>query len=93
MLYARSELLQTMAPWEGRVDDRHRQPDGGHHGIRRRGAEAGTPNTGIIGLGAALTYVSQLGLTQVPSMSDADALRARCPARGTGSDPLRPGAA
>ncbi len=32
VLYARSELLQTMAPWEGgRVDDRHRQPDGGHH--------------------------------------------------------------
>jgi cysteine desulfurase/selenocysteine lyase len=28
--------------------------------------EAGTPNTGgIIGLGAALTYVSQLGLTQI----------------------------
>ena len=45
--------------------------------------EAGTPNTGgIIGLGAALTYVSQLGLTQIAEYEQTlmryalDALRA-----------------
>ncbi len=85
MLYARSELLQTMAPWEGgRVDDRHRQPDGGHHRNQAPWRfEAGTPNTGgIIGLGAALTYVSQLGLTQIAEYEQTlmryalDALRA-----------------
>ncbi len=68
---------------KGRVDDRHRQPDGGHHGIRRRGAlRPARRIPGIIGLGAALTYVSQLGLTQIAEYEQTlmryalDALRA-----------------
>ena len=34
---------------------------------------------GIIGLGAALTYVSQLGLTQIAEYEQTLMLRARCP--------------
>ena len=68
MLYVKQDILQDMAPWEG----------GGSmiatvsltQGTTWTKApwrfEAGTPNTGgIIGLGAALDYVSALGLTQI----------------------------
>lgn len=50
-----------------RVDDCHRQPEGGHHWAKAPWRfEAGTPNTGgIIGLGAALDYVSEIGLEQI----------------------------
>ncbi len=50
-----------------RVDDCHRQPEGWHHRAKAPWRfEAGTPNTGgIIGLGAALDYVSEIGLEQI----------------------------
>jgi cysteine desulfurase/selenocysteine lyase len=68
VLYARQDILQAMPPWEG----------GGSmiatvslsEGTTYTGApwrfEAGTPNTaGIIGLGAALDYVSRVGLDEI----------------------------
>ena len=68
VLYARSELLQTMAPWEGggSMIATVSLTEGTTWNQAPWRFEAGTPNTGgIIGLGAALTYVSQLGLTQI----------------------------
>lgn len=68
VLWARADILETMPPWEG----------GGSmittvsltHGTTYAPApgrfEAGTPNTGgIIGFGAALEYVSGLGLNHI----------------------------
>lgn len=68
ILYGKSELLQQMPPWEG----------GGSmiktvsltQGITFADApwrfEAGSPNTaGIMGLGAAISYVNQLGLAEI----------------------------
>ncbi|EPK3313853.1 aminotransferase class V-fold PLP-dependent enzyme [Klebsiella pneumoniae] len=81
VLYARSELLQTMAPWEGIATVSLTEGTTWNQAPWR--FEAGTPNTGgIIGLGAALTYVSQLGLTQIAEYEQTlmryalDALRA-----------------
>ena len=71
VLYVKDDILQAMPPWKGRLDDRHRQPVGRDH-LRARAVafEAGTPNTGgIIGLGAAFSYVSPLALRPSVSMS------------------------
>ncbi len=84
VLYARSELLQTMAPWEGGGSMIATVSlTEGTTGIRRRGAlRPARRIPGIIGLGAALTYVSQLGLTQIAEYEQTlmryalDALRA-----------------
>ncbi len=85
VLYARSELLQTMAPWEGggSMIATVSLTEGTTWNQAPWRFEAGTPNTGgIIGLGAALTYVSQLGLTQIAEYEQTlmryalDALRA-----------------
>ena len=68
VLYGRSELLQAMAPWEGggSMIATVSLTEGTTWNRAPWRFEAGTPNTGgIIGLGAALTYVSQLGLTQI----------------------------
>lgn len=68
VLYARAELLQTMAPWEGggSMIATVSLTEGTTWNQAPWRFEAGTPNTGgIIGLGAALSYVSQLGLTQI----------------------------
>lgn len=67
ILYVKEALLQEMPPWEGRVDDLDRQPDAGNDmGESARRFEAGTPNTGgIIGLGAAIDYVTSLGLDKI----------------------------
>lgn len=50
-----------------RVDDCNRQPEDGTTWAKAPWRfEAGTPNTGgIIGLGAALDYVSEIGLEQI----------------------------
>ncbi len=72
VLYARSELLQTMAPWEGggSMIATVSLTEGTTWNQAPWRFEAGTPNTGgIIGLGAALTYVSQLGLTQIAEIA------------------------
>jgi selenocysteine lyase/cysteine desulfurase len=53
-------------PPGGRVDDRHRQPDGGHHLEKRRGAlrrHAEYRRDYRAGRGAG--YVSALGLTHI----------------------------
>ncbi len=80
-----SELLQTMAPWEGggSMIATVSLTEGTTWNQAPWRFEAGTPNTGgIIGLGAALTYVSQLGLTQIAEYEQTlmryalDALRA-----------------
>ncbi len=85
VLYARSELLQTMAPWEGggSMIATVSLTEGTTWNQAPWRFEASTPNTGgIIGLGAALTYVSQLGLTQIAEYEQTlmryalDALRA-----------------
>ena len=83
-LYGKSHLLDAMSPWLGggkmitevTFDGFQTQP------VPYK-LEAGTPNVaGVIGLGAALTYVSQLGLTQIAEYEQTlmryplDALRA-----------------
>ena len=68
VLYAKESLLQEMPPWEGggsmiaTVSLR----EGTTWAKAPWRFEAGTPNTGgIIGLGAALDYVSEIGLEQI----------------------------
>jgi cysteine desulfurase/selenocysteine lyase len=52
VLYVKEAAAGDAAVGRGRVDDRHRQPDGRHHLAKAPWRfEAGTPNTGgIIGL-------------------------------------------
>lgn len=68
VLYARAEILQEMPPWEGggsmiATVSLTQGPTWNKAPWR---FEAGTPNTGgIIGFGAALGWVSELGLDQI----------------------------
>jgi len=85
VLYVKDDILQKMPPWEGggSMIATVSLTEGTTWNQAPWRFEAGTPNTGgIIGLGAALTYVSQLGLTQIAEYEQTlmryalDALRA-----------------
>ena len=68
VLYARESLLQEMPPWEGggSMIATVSLSQGTTWAKAPWRFEAGTPNTGgIIGLGAAIEYVSALGLTEI----------------------------
>jgi cysteine desulfurase/selenocysteine lyase len=65
-------LLQAMPPWEGggSMIATVSLTEGTTWAKAPWRFEAGTPNTGgIIGLGAALDYVSALGLTHIANMN------------------------
>jgi len=65
VLYARKALQEIMPPWEGggSMIDQVMLPIGTTWNSTPWRFEAGTPNTGgIIGLGAALNWISELGL-------------------------------
>ncbi|WP_277966033.1 cysteine desulfurase SufS [Pantoea trifolii] len=65
VLYARKALQEIMPPWEGggSMISEVVLPTGTTFNSTPWRFEAGTPNTGgIIGLGAALTWISELGL-------------------------------
>ena len=67
-LYVKADLLQAMPPWEGggSMIATVSLTEGTTWAKAPWRFEAGTPNTGgIIGLGAALDYVSGLGLTAI----------------------------
>jgi cysteine desulfurase/selenocysteine lyase len=68
VLYAKEAILQEMPPWEGggSMIATVSLTEGTTWAKAPWRFEAGTPNTGgIIGLGAALTYVSALGLETI----------------------------
>ena len=68
VLYVKQDILQEMAPWEGggSMIATVSLTEGTTWAKAPWRFEAGTPNTGgIIGLGAALDYVSALGLTHI----------------------------
>ncbi|AHM74183.1 cysteine desulfurase SufS [Yersinia hibernica] len=68
ILYGRAELLQHMPPWEGggAMIKTVSLTQGTTFADPPWRFEAGSPNTaGIMGLGAAISYVNQLGLTQI----------------------------
>ncbi|EMM0380625.1 cysteine desulfurase SufS [Pluralibacter gergoviae] len=68
VLYARAEILQEMPPWEGggSMIATVSLTEGTTWNKAPWRFEAGTPNTGgIIGFGAALAWVSELGLDQI----------------------------
>ncbi|CAM4321838.1 cysteine desulfurase SufS [Pluralibacter gergoviae] len=68
VLYARAEILQKMPPWEGggSMIATVSLTEGTTWNKAPWRFEAGTPNTGgIIGFGAALGWVSELGLDQI----------------------------
>lgn len=68
VLYARDEILQDMPPWEGggSMIASVSLTKGTSYAAAPWRFEAGTPNTaGIIGLGAALRYVDDLGLAEI----------------------------
>lgn len=68
VLWAREAILQSMPPWEGggAMIASVSLTQGTTYAPVPARFEAGTPNTvGIIGLGAALDYVSALGLTNI----------------------------
>ena len=68
VLYARAAILQDMPPWEGggAMIATVSLTEGTTWAKAPGRFEAGTPNTGgIIGLGAALEYVSALGLENI----------------------------
>lgn len=68
VLYARAEILQEMPPWEGggSMIATVSLTEGATWNKAPWRFEAGTPNTGgIIGFGAALAWVSELGLDQI----------------------------
>ncbi|AKA37346.1 cysteine desulfurase SufS [Yersinia ruckeri] len=70
ILYGKTELLQKMPPWEGggAMIKTVSLTDGTTYADAPGRFEAGSPNTaGIIGLGAAMTYVSELGLDTIQS--------------------------
>ncbi|EPK7358738.1 cysteine desulfurase SufS [Kluyvera intermedia] len=67
-LYVKADILQAMPPWEGggSMIATVSLTEGTTWAKAPWRFEAGTPNTGgIIGLGAALDYVSGLGLTAI----------------------------
>lgn len=68
VLYARKALQEIMPPWEGggSMISEVVLPTGTTFNSTPWRFEAGTPNTGgIIGLGAALTWISELGLDAI----------------------------
>lgn len=68
ILYGKSELLQQMPPWEGggSMIKTVSLTQGTTFADAPWRFEAGSPNTaGIMGLGAAISYVNQLGLTEI----------------------------
>ncbi|WP_313689630.1 cysteine desulfurase SufS [Pantoea sp.] len=68
VLYGRKALLDIMPPWEGggSMIDQVQLPTGTTWNTAPWRFEAGTPNTGgIIGLGAALKWVTELGLDTI----------------------------
>ncbi len=68
ILYVKEALLQEMPPWKGAVSmiATVSLSEGNYLTKAPWRFEAGTPNTGgIIGLGAALEYVSALGLNNI----------------------------
>ncbi len=74
VLYARKALQEQMPPWEGggSMIDQVMLPVGTTWNSAPWRFEAGTPNTGgIIGLGAALNWVSELGLDAIHARESA----------------------
>nr|WP_318381896.1 cysteine desulfurase SufS [uncultured Enterobacter sp.] len=68
VLYAKEDILQAMPPWEGggSMIATVSLQDGTTYAKAPWRFEAGTPNTGaIIGLGAAIDYVSALGMDAI----------------------------
>lgn len=68
ILYGKGELLQQMPPWEGggSMIKTVSLTQGTTFADAPWRFEAGSPNTaGILGLGAAISYVNQLGLTHI----------------------------
>ncbi|HHT8827241.1 TPA: cysteine desulfurase SufS [Yersinia enterocolitica] len=68
ILYGKSELLQQMSPWEGggAMIKTVSLTQGTTFADAPWRFEAGSPNTaGIMGLGAAISYVNGLGLEQI----------------------------
>ncbi|EFE94364.1 cysteine desulfurase SufS [Serratia odorifera] len=68
VLYAKQALLQQMPPWEGggSMIQQVSLTSGTTYAEPPWRFEAGSPNTaGMMGLGAALDYVSQLGLDRI----------------------------
>lgn len=68
VLYAKSEHLNSMVPWEGggAMIDQVTLPIGTSYGQAPWKFEAGTPNiAGILGLGAAIEYVEKVGLENI----------------------------
>lgn len=68
VLYAKQALLQQMPPWEGggSMIQQVSLTSGTTYAEPPWRFEAGSPNTaGMMGLGAALEYVSQLGLDRI----------------------------
>ncbi|WP_041069492.1 cysteine desulfurase SufS [Candidatus Ishikawella capsulata] len=68
VLYGRKELLEIMPPWEGggSMINKVVLPTGTTFNQIPWRFEAGTPNTGgIIGLGAAISYIKSLGLHNI----------------------------
>ncbi|UDJ80436.1 cysteine desulfurase SufS [Kosakonia oryzae] len=68
VLYAKEDILQAMPPWEGggSMIASVSLTEGTTYAKAPWRFEAGTPNTGgIIGLGAAIDYVSALGLEAI----------------------------
>ncbi|SEL65562.1 cysteine desulfurase /L-selenocysteine selenide-lyase (L-alanine-forming) [Kosakonia sacchari] len=68
VLYAKEDILQAMPPWEGggSMIATVSLTEGTTYAKAPWRFEAGTPNTGgIIGLGAAIDYVSALGLQAI----------------------------
>ena len=68
VLYAKEDILQAMPPWEGggSMIATVSLTEGTTYAKAPWRFEAGTPNTGgIIGLGAAIDYVSSLGLDAI----------------------------
>ena len=68
ILYGRKELLDQMPPWEGggSMISTVSLTEGTTYAAAPGRFEAGSPNTGaIIGLGAALSYVTELGMDAI----------------------------
>ncbi|MDA5473434.1 cysteine desulfurase SufS [Yersinia kristensenii] len=68
ILYGKNELLQQMPPWEGggSMIKTVSLTQGTTFADAPWRFEAGSPNTaGIMGLGAAISYVNQLGLAEI----------------------------
>ncbi|ANI29388.1 cysteine sulfinate desulfinase [Yersinia entomophaga] len=68
ILYGKSELLQQMPPWEGggAMIKTVSLTEGTTYADAPGRFEAGSPNTaGMMGLGAAMSYLSELGLDNI----------------------------